>query len=66
MSAIFVDYKEVFYETMTMIPSVLKNNVHCRKVNAIKNVRYRKIPLYFLYSMLSIDFLKESRVCCQF
>ena len=41
-------YREVFYETMTVIPSVVMNSVRYREVSAIKHVRYREVPLYFI------------------
>ena len=46
VSAISVRYKEGFYETLNMIPSVLENSVRYREVSAIKHVRYREIPLH--------------------
>ena len=46
LSTISVCYKEVFYETLTMIPSVLGKSVRYREVSAIKHVRYREVPLY--------------------
>ena len=38
--------KRFFYETMTMIPSVLMNSVRYREMFAIKHVRFREVPLY--------------------
>ena len=38
--------KRFFYETLTMISSVLKKSVRYREVSAIKHVRYREVPLY--------------------
>ena len=38
--------KGFFYETMTVISSVLMNSVRYREVSAIEHVRFRKVPLY--------------------
>ena len=38
--------KRIFYETMTVIPSVPMNSVRYREVYAIKRVRYKEVPLY--------------------
>ena len=38
--------KRFFYETLTMISSVLTKSVRYREVSAIKHVRYREVPLY--------------------
>ena len=38
--------KSFFYETLTMISSVLRKSVRYREVSAIKHVRYREVPLY--------------------
>ena len=51
VSAISVRYREVFNETMTVIPSVLVNSVSYREVSAIKHVRYREVPLYVHYEI---------------
>ena len=39
--------KRFFYETLTIISSVLRKSVRYREVSAIKHVRYREVPLYF-------------------
>ena len=38
--------KRFCHESFTVISSVTKKNVRCREVYAIKDVRYKKIPLY--------------------
>ena len=38
--------KRFFYETLTMISSVLRKSVRYREVSAIKHVRYREVPMY--------------------
>ena len=54
--------KRFFYETMTMIPSVLRNSVCCWEVSAIKHVCYRGVPLYHYILNFSNVFLdKESK-----
>ena len=47
--------KRFFYETLTMISSVLRKTVRYRKVSAIKHVRYREVPLYAYTVMLRIS-----------
>ena len=37
--------KRIFYETMTIIASVLRDSVHYREVSVIKHVLYREVPL---------------------
>ena len=50
--------KRFFYETLTMISSVLKKSVRYREVSAIKHVHYREVPLYLLmnYKKMHNDF----------
>ena len=38
--------KRFFYETITVIPSLLINSVRYIEVSAIKHIRYREVPLY--------------------
>ena len=48
VSAISVPIKRFFYKTMTVIPSVLMNNVRYREVSSIKHVRNREVLLYYV------------------
>ena len=44
--------KRLFYETMTLIPSVLRISVLYKEVSAIKHIRCREVPLYFFTYLL--------------
>ena len=51
--------KRFFYETMTVISSVLMNSVRYREVSAIKHVRYREVPLYYFWGDLNLRVLNS-------
>ena len=48
-----------FYETMTVIPSVLMNSICYREVSSIKHVRFRVSTVYVL-QMENLDRKLES------
>ena len=57
VAAISVRYRELFYETLTMIPSVLIKSVRYKEVSTIKHVRYKEVPLYNGYEWNSLQYL---------